>query len=210
MALPVDSQRLRTRSMHILEKRGLMVPAHLPLLEEFKRMRAKDDILARLLCLFATLVCAFGFSKEKAISWLLAENLERELTADERRFIFDDVGAAEGFQFLVEGMWALAWVLGLVGQLDFWSIYGEGFASLMPDVHVNESSARIAAVSNPRSVDEVVEALDLAYCLHWNIDEARLHGRRVPGLENYVIVERRRALEWVVGDEPWDSIILNT
>jgi Domain of unknown function (DUF4272) len=196
--------------MSLLEKRGLTVPVHFPLLEEIERTRNKDDILARLLCLHAAVVCAFGFAKKRAIFWLRGENLTPKLTANERSFIFEDVGTASSFQIQIEGMWALTWVLGLVEQLDFWSYCSESFASLMPDVIVNESSARISAASNLRSVDEIVAALDLAYCLHWNVRQAQFDRRQIQTLESYAIIERRRALEWVVGDEEWDSISLDT
>jgi hypothetical protein len=210
MAIPAASQRVRTQSLSILEKRGLSVPVHFPLLDEIEHTRSKDDILARLLCLHAALVCAFGFSKKKAIFWLRIEKLTQKLTANERNFIFEGVGAATSFQTQIEGMWALAWVLGLVEQLDFWSYCGEGFASLMPDVDVNESSARIAAASNLRSVDEIVAALDLAYCLHWNVRQAQLQGKPSPVLESYVTIERRRALEWVLSDDEWDAVFFDT
>jgi len=60
--------------------------------------------------------------------------------------------------------------------------------------------------------------LDLYYCLTWGLADANLNHRPVPGsVEQYVLWERRRALEFalVLADEPhqhsdWYEISLDT
>jgi hypothetical protein len=69
-----------------------------------------------------------------------------------------------------------------------------------------------------RDANETAEMLDLHYCLTWGLAEANLNHRTVPGsVEQYVLWERRRALEFalVLGDEPyqhadWYEISLDT
>ncbi len=62
-----------------------------------------------------------------------------------------------------------------------------------------------------RSDDQIVSAADLAYCLHWAIRQSELEGKRPPGkVPPYVVVERRRALEWLLSDEDWDDVPLDT
>jgi Domain of unknown function (DUF4272) len=52
---------------------------------------------------------------------------------------------------------------------------------------------------------EVLDELDVAFCLTWGCAEANLRQQPVPGdVRDYVIWERRRALEWLMGDD-WDN-----
>ncbi len=51
----------------------------------------------------------------------------------------------------------------------------------------------------------VLDELDVAFCLTWGCAEANLRQQPVPGdVRDYVIWERRRALEWLMGDD-WDN-----
>lgn len=34
--------------------------------------------------------------------------------------------------------------------------------------------------------------------------------RRTPQIPEYVVVERRHALEWIIGDSAWDDVELDT
>src|SRR5690348_12245242 len=72
----------------------------------------------------------------------------------------------------------------------------DSLVRVYPDLKKNESSARWQKAVALRSTDEVVAACDLAYCLHWAINQARLDARtQVGSVKPYVIEERRRALE---------------
>jgi hypothetical protein len=51
--------------------------------------------------------------------------------------------------------------------------------------------------------------LDFYYCLHWNARKAQYHGdvwdyQIAPG----VVLERRRALEWLFQDAQWEDVDL--
>ncbi len=62
-----------------------------------------------------------------------------------------------------------------------------------------------------KSVSEIAKALDLAYCLHWSIRDAEIHGREIPRvLSPNVIIQRRKALEWMFSEENWDEVTLDT
>ena len=61
-----------------------------------------------------------------------------------------------------------------------------------------------------RLLEEIAAMLDFYYCLHWHLRDARYHGQIwdhqiAPG----VVLERRRAREWLIQDVPWEEVDLD-
>lgn len=207
MAIDLIREQSRKEALRL----GFPVNDALPLLDHVQSARTSDEVLRRLLCMHAAAACAHGFDRDKAAAWLRQENLVGDLADSERSFIERGDGDPHRFIILVEGMWALAWVLGIVPRLDFGQNCDGKFATLLPNLKTAEGTVRLRDLINPRSNDEILAACDLAYCLHWSIIEAQLGNRKPPGtVQPYVIEERRRALEWLVGDKDWDKITLDT
>lgn len=63
-----------------------------------------------------------------------------------------------------------------------------------------------------RSIDEILDMTDLYFRYHWACVEKRLKPETQTGnLNPDVVIERRKALEWVISDEyDWNDIALNT
>lgn len=96
-------------------------------------------------------------------------------------------------------------------QLDFTQACSDDFVEMMPELLTQESSVAFRNKARLRPIDEVAAACDLAYCLHWGIRHASLTGQKRPGrLDEYVVEERRRGLDWFLSDEPWDEWQLDT
>ena len=110
----------------------------------------------------------------------------------------------------IEGMWALCWCLGIVPELDFSKPCSNDFVKLLPDLKRNEPGDEFRKKAVLRDPREVVAQCDLAYCLHWGVIHAELSGKRQRAIKSYMIIERRRALEWMVSDDPWDELSLDT
>jgi uncharacterized protein DUF4272 len=111
----------------------------------------------------------------------------------------------------IEGIWALTWAIGHIPNLDFAQRCSDDFVLKLPDLKGNKSAATFREAARLRPVVELIGACDLAYCLHWGIDHAQLNRQPVPGKdEPYVIIERRRALEWLFSDEDWDDVPMDT
>ena len=83
---------------------------------------------------------------------------------------------------------------------------------VLPDLKADEPTTRLRVrAGSLRSAEEILSALDISYCLHWAIRDAALTCSPAPAkLTGYVIVERRRALEWLVSEEGWDELTLDT
>ncbi len=110
-----------------------------------------------------------------------------------------------------EAYWALVWALGLIDNISD--------ASSICDV-----SQAISFVSQANSFEdfleqcqlrnkaEILDMLDLYYRYHWATTEQRIHPETSIGeLNPSIVVERRRALEWLICDEQdWHQISLDT
>ena len=132
-----------------------------------------------------------------------------ELTEEERE-LFEkgnrDVAIQISWQF--EGCAVLLWTLGL---LDYPSY---------PDTLVNpdEITSIISSCNNYsefirkcefRSVEEILDLADLTYRYNWYCVDAQIEGEE-PKINSEIVVERYRALKWLLTDEKWDKVDINT
>lgn len=202
---------IRQQSLLAAGKLGYTTNQTLPLLDASSEGKSPEQVLLRLLCMHVSAACAFGFDRGRAKEWIAKEGLDQEIAPSERRFVELGLGNASQFQLRVEGMWALAWSLGLVPVLDFAKECDHNFVTLLPDVKTSQSSAALRSKVVMRPVDAQLAACDLSYCLHWSLRQAELSYSKAPGaVSAYVIIERRRALEWLIGSEHWDEVTLDT
>ena len=211
MVLSMETTKFSVQSVDRAAKAGIVIPTALPLLETSLRVRSQGEAAARLFCLHAVVAASYGFDNVRALEWLRREGLDALLVDAELSFLQSGNGNPQVFQTQVECMWALAWALSLVGQMDFWTDCDDRFVTLMPNLKVGERIAETQRKLRLRRDDDLVSACDLAYCLHWAVRQAALEGKQPPArLKAHVVVERRRALEWLLSDERWDAVSLDT
>ena len=209
--LKVSPEQWREQSLKIARTLGYPPATALPIVDEFGGPRPPSQVLDRLLALEGVVAASCGLDRQKVRAWLEKEKIWSALTDEERAFIAQAKGDPETLVARVEAMWALAWTLGIVSELDFSTYCSKQFASMMPDIEKGESSDRFRAGVHPRSFDEVAAACDLSYCLHWAIRQALRTGTNIPGkVHGYVVLQRRRALEWVLSDYSWDDVPMDT
>lgn len=202
---------IREQSIQTSKQLGVDVSPMLPLLDARLEMRSVDEAISRLLAMNAVAAIAYGFDRAKAIAWLNQEALSDSLSEQEKRFVFEEMGNRDLFKVQVESMWALAWALGITNDLNFARDCDNRFVTMLPNLKQSESSVAVRKKMNPHSLEQVVAACDLAYCLHWAIRQSELNGKQSPrNLKPYVVVERRRALEWLLSKEAWDKIPFDT
>ena len=207
----MDFKQIRAKSIESARQLGVDVLATLPLLEAGLEMRSASETVSRILAMNAVAAASYGFDKAKAISWLNQEALTDSLSGQEKRFVFEGIGQADNFKAQIEGMWALAWAMGIASELNFVKDCDTRFVTMLPNLKQSQSSADFRKKVTPRPLDQVIEACDLAYCLHWALKQSELISKRQPGnLKPFVVIERRRALEWLLSQEEWDRISLDT
>jgi len=206
----METRDFRSQSLVRLAKVGISIPSSLPLLDDFS-VRPIDEIVDRILCLNAVAATAHGFNEKRAIAWLSNEHLLGNLTEDERSFLTAGVGDAETFKVQVEGMWALSWMIGIVDKIDFQRECDPRFVAMLPNLKIAESSSSFRTRARLREHAAIGTEADLAYCLHWAIREAEINGTPAPaGIAPYIVTQRRRALDWAIGNQVWNDVSTDT
>lgn len=207
----LDKTFMRRKSESVASAVGAVIPKSLPTLEDVTLFRSEREIVSRLLALNGLIATTVGFSKERAIQWMEAQGVGRSLVPAEDAFLRSGQGEPMQFQILVEAMRALAWSVQIVEDMDVFSPCSNTFVLAMPNLKEDEPVAQWFEKANLRPVEEIEQMLDILYCLHWAIREASLGGVKLRRtLESSVVIERRRALEWVTHEEEWGEIELDT
>lgn len=190
---------------------GVDVMDALPLLGPGMAPRRVEQVARRMLAMQAVVRVANGVAPVGALQWLWHERAITALTASEARFLRKRIGEPRRFRVLVEGLWALAWAMSLVKGPDFCRPRDDDLDALMPLVAVADSGAAFRGRLMPRPVSDLVAACDLSYCLHWAlVEEALRPTRRAGKLDPDMVVERRRALEWLLSRRSWGNVVMDT
>ena len=190
---------------------GYKTNPSLPILDVPRDKRSLDDVVDRILGMYCLGACAYGFPPDKAYVWLENQSKESFLTSAEKNFLENGTGKTVQFMNQIEGLFALTWSVSLVGNLDFKELCPDDFVHIFPDLKSNESAQQLRLDAELRPEIEMLQACDLSYCLHWAIRDSAIRGmKHESDVPAYVIVERRRALEWLVYGGAWDEISLDT
>ncbi|MFO0782919.1 MAG: DUF4272 domain-containing protein [Phycisphaerales bacterium] len=207
----IDLRQIRAQSVGLAGRHRIAVPTWLPLLDSGLTPRSREEVIGRSLAITAVSATCNGLNKEVAREWVTSEGLGAFLTPSEHGFLYEGLRGRPAFLFQIEGLWALLWALGFVDQLDHSQVCSERLVTLLPDLRVPEPSGTFRALARLRKADELLQELDLEYCLHSAICDAELRGRADSlSLVSYAVVERRRALEWLMSGDAWDDVELNT
>lgn len=202
---------IRQGSLKVASRLGYPTNESLPLLDEVEVSRSSEEILARSLSLFGVVAHSYGFPSESALSWLEGEGLADQLSPIERKYLIEGSGDGKSFQGQVESLWALTWALSIHGSFDFSQLCSNDFIGLFPNVKTGESSQKFRSSIKFRGIEEVLVEADLAYCLHWGLTAAGINGKQISNaVPIYVVANRRKALDWILCDLPWDEISLDT
>lgn len=205
-------ESIRSQSLQTASELGYSTNDSLPLLDGTRIYREASDVASRLFAMLCVAACSYGFDRRKANDWLEQQGGTGLLSHAERNFLESGVGDRQQFMQQIEGMWALAWCINVVSQLDFGQPCSQDFISCFPDLKKNESGEAFREQACLRVDSDIVGQCDLAFCLHWAIVDAELQGKKLPAgaVKPYVVIERRRALEWMLTDEEWEDISLDT
>lgn len=207
----MDFSYIRSSSCELAKKFGFQIPLSLPLLEANSEPRPIGEVIDRALVVSVVVAASYGFKRDAALSWLAQESLTNCLSDQEEDFLSGSDKSRQQFQGQVETLCAFAWSLGLLPDLDFAKNCPEYLVSLYPDLKKLEPADKFRERAKLRPTQELVEMCDVAYCLHWGLNQARLDGVKPKHrLSPIVVVERRRALEWILSREDWDDISLDT
>ncbi len=219
---PPDELSRRERSMDALEEKHIYAPFFLPLLgaNENTEGRSLEEIFKRAAALLAVSTYSEGrlgekLTHEEATAFIkpIIEffHAEDSFSPNEQEYLNNPHNTQEDqiqFVWQYEALWVMEWALGFHDEL-FW-----------PD-HICDASRTVKVIKNSllsdakmRDRKEILDMADLYYLLHWACVDARVAGIPAPlGMEEGVVMERRKALFWLSGCDdlcPWDDVDLST
>lgn len=210
----LDARAVKQHSEQLILEAGGQICDWLPHLEP-RQLRTVEEIRDRALVMNALINLSFKAPVHLIADWVRRNGVEHALTDDERVILTTTQQQLTGQQLInlrwyLESLWALMWVGGVVDELDFRNAVPDSMASLCPDLQANEDGSKFAQFEL-RSYEEVFRELDLHFRLHWYARNGQLTKTPTPPVNTSVILERRKALEWVLDpSHAWDNVNLNT
>lgn len=196
----------------------------LPLIGDYKLCKSENQICKRFIAsLFSSmLACDYMQDRDfyktdgkKITEQAIVEfDLKNYLFPDEKKVLEEcDERVAVNVSWTVECSYSLAWVLGLVTTEEMEAPgEPEGDHGLFQFIQPFHNFEDFKASCNLRQPSEIMDMLDLYYNYHWACVDNRLNPNTNCGeLNEEVVMERRKALEWLIcKDKNWDSISLDT
>ena len=215
----------RERTLKKLEQLGIDYCDNLPLIGGYKLCKSEKRICKRFI---ASLFFAFQASdylqdsdifategRERTEKAVETFKLKKYLFADETKMLNGECNEriATDASWGIECCYALAWALGFVSTEDMEMANDLAEPQeLLEIVSPFHAFKDFKASCKIRHKSEVMDMLDLYYNYHWACDDHRTRPATKCGeLNEGVVMERRKALEWLVAkDKDWDDIFLDT
>jgi hypothetical protein len=212
----IEPDAVKRESEAIIRRAGGEICDWLPVLDREGQSRDLGAVVRRALILNAMLQIYFKAPIAFIKDWITRNGLTNDLSEAEREILErDDDALTEqeriNLYWYIEALWTLAWVGQLIDDLPFDEGVGNALASLCPALQRNEDGSKLSKTMRLRSRDELFQMLDLHYRLHWWTRNAQLTGKDSGDVRPDIIMERRRALEWVMDPScDWDSVEMST
>ena len=210
-----DLPTIKARSEKLVVAAGGAILDWLPMIEE-TTPRTQPELAARALILNALINIKFGAPIPVIKNWIAANGLDAHLSGKERLLLEkrnQDLTEQEiaDLAWSVEALWALIWAGSLTPDLPIDTHVPNTLATIVPNLQKNESGAPFAAKMRLRPYAELYPMLDLYFRAHWATENVRLHGGSSGRISGDIIMERRKALEWLIDNSTdWDDIPLST
>ena len=207
----LDTAAVRAESQRVVTSLGGPTCDWLPWLDRSEPRNAAS-VIGRTLVMNAMLQIHFGAPVERIRAWISEHALNEHLSRREREILRksdDEITDQEDadLSWSIEGLWTLVWAGSLIPDLPIDELVGDELAGLLPDLQRNESPERFVQSFKLRSPDQIYQMLDLYYLAHWYAREGQLRRFETGPFSMDVIMERRKALEWLMDSQltDWDE-----
>lgn len=208
----ITQELAKTQSHDRLRNLGLKANERLPFIESPEKLHPQDarSVAIRTIILSHVIGIAFGAQASQLRKLLLDFGLFEHCSNEERRLFSKESHSPQektNCLWLVECVQSLAWCLGLV-ELDPLRNCDDDLASHFPRPSTNPLGFISQATLRP--LDEIYQEADFHYRLHWIARQAELTRTQCP-VQQSLVWERRRALDWVLGvGSDWDEMPQDT
>jgi hypothetical protein len=207
----LEPVEVKVESERIIQALGGRICDWLPWLDRTDP-RESAEVADRALVLHAMLQIYFGAPTELIRAWIVGNRLEAALSRRDRSVLatrsdkLTDQEKTHLFWY-IEALWAMTWAGQFIAELAIDEPVGDNLASLLPNLRVNEDASRFRNGFALRPFEEIYGMLDLYYRAHWYARDGHLNAYPTEPFNLDVIMERRRALEWIADQNlpDWDD-----
>ena len=217
----ISAKERKEKTIAKLKEMGIATIDFLPEVEDSSQVKLKnlDEICARAIAtLISTqLACDinngnYEESKKYFDVMLDTFNVRDKLNSKEKK-LFDGSYSEQDVIDVVwtyESYWSLCYALGLIDSIeDAGNICDTdkaiNFVSKSKNFDDFKSKCKL------RDIEEILDMLDLYYRYHWATTDNRMNpATPIGNLNDEIVVERRRGLEWLFLDKDWFDISLDT
>jgi len=206
----------KEKSLAKLLKKGVPAHQHLPVIEDSKsaQKRTKEAIAHRAIALCLVALKGEGLDQPTVQQLVRQYGAHEFFTTAEKEFIAAPSSTQHQriqFAWQYEDYWVMLWALGYVATLD----YPDKICDVPRAVNFlrGHSVAEFIAKAKLRDLSEILDEADLIYRLDWATVNARIKKQAAPaGLDAGVVLERHRALNWLIGymNQEWDNVSTDT
>jgi hypothetical protein len=211
----IDTEKIKHESERKVLAAGGEICDWLPYIE-FTKIRSDEEVVNRALILNAMVNIAFKAPVHVIRDWIQTHNLALYLSTSERG-ILDKENAAlnqsdlTNLFWYIEALWAFLWATQIITEMRFNEPIPDTMASYCPDLKQNEGPAKFTERMRLRSYNEIYEERDLYYRVMWYCRHLELSGRNHSNFKMDVVMERRKALEWIMDSTlDWDDVPQDT
>jgi len=207
---------VKKESERIIQEKGGKTIDWLPTLERMENTRSNNELIDRALILNALINIYFEAPIPIIKGWIEQYGLTPALTEYEQKLLNKenkDLNEQEKINIYwnIEALWALMWAGNLIDDLPIDKHVEDYQAELCPNLQVGEDDSRFRETMRIRPKDEIFKKLDLYFRTHWHTRNGKLNGYSTGEMDDSIVLERRKALEWLMDNTlDWDNIPLNT
>ncbi len=215
-----ESLSRKERNNNYIKSQGIVCNDNLECLyNENITIKSKEDICKRAIASLLTIQIScdinngkYEESKNFFIPMINKFEVKEYLNSKEKRILEGNYTQQDVFDmdWEYECYWALCWYLGLVDDIKDASVVCDG-SKAVSFLASCKSFNDFVNKCNVRSNDELLDMEDLYYRYHWAVnDKSANESVSIGNLNSEIVIERRRALEWILSDkEDWYEIELN-
>lgn len=206
---------IKKRSERILKKKKGICNKSLPILDE-TTIREKDELIHRITIVFAIFQIALGAPISFIDKWIKDNEPEMYLSKKEKTLLSkknENLSEKEKNEvsWYIEVLYTLMWAGCLIDDYDFDTPIPHPLASLTPDIQNSQGIRTFTENIKLRDKQKLFGMLDLLYRAHWFARDGQLNQYKTIGFNIDAIMERRKALEWLLNVESdWDNVDMST
>ena len=214
----------KEENIAFLKSNNIPVSESLPIIEAYDEavLRSKEDVAKRAIALLIAAVYAecIGADMDFAESQTLQHNLKSRFeahqffTAKETFFLLassPDKHMAIQFSWQYECLNVMLWALGFIDNLTFPDDICD-VPKIAGIINRYETFDSFLYASAMRDKEEILDEADLIYRYNWACVDARINSRDIDSLNSGVVMERHRALNWLINycNQDWDDVTTDT